>query len=273
MGKIKNMSIKRSMTITFIITVCLVGVLCGITIFWANHSQQEILKNQYLIIKSPNYTVDKTTNKYILNTDENDIEWHRLSVGENIAFYGSYFAMIGLPILYIIVGIGSAAAIYYRVKLRVPISQLQNGMRRIQDNDLDFSIKYSGDDELGKLCSSMEKMRKELCHNNKTLWETLQQRKLLNTSVAHDLRTPITVLRGYLDFLEKNIPQDKLTEEMLMDTVSSMQGAVLRLERYAECVRDVEKIESIEIRREQQDTVSLLKEMESNICQLEDEKK
>lgn len=273
MGKIKNMSIKRSMTITFIITVCLVGVLCGITIFWANHSQQEILKNQYLIIKSPNYTVDKTTNKYILNTDENDIEWHRLSVGENIAFYGSYFAMIGLPILYIIVGIGSAATIYYRVKLRVPISQLQNGMRRIQDNDLDFSIKYSGDDELGKLCSSMEKMRKELRHNNKTLWETLQQRKLLNTSVAHDLRTPITVLRGYLDFLEKNIPQDKLTEEMLMDTVSSMQGAVLRLERYAECVRDVEKIESIEIRREQQDTVSLLKEMESNICQLEDEKK
>lgn len=273
MGKIKNMSIKRSMTITFIITVCLVGVLCGITIFWANHSQQEILKNQYLIIKSPNYTVDKTTNKYILNTDENDIEWHRLSVGENIAFYGSYFAMIGLPILYIIVGIGSAAAIYYRVKLRVPISQLQNGMRRIQDNDLDFSIKYSGDDELGKLCSSMEKMRKELRHNNKTLWEMLQQRKLLNTSVAHDLRTPITVLRGYLDFLEKNIPQDKLTEEMLMDTVSSMQGAVLRLERYAECVRDVEKIESIEIRREQQDTVSLLKEMESNICQLEDEKK
>ena len=154
-----------------------------------------------------------------------------------------------------------------------PILQLQEGMKRIQDNDLDFSIGYSSDDELGQLCRSMEKMRKELRHNNKTLWETLQQRKLLNTSVAHDLRTPITVLRGYLDFLEKNIPQDKLTEEMQMDTISSMQGAVLRLERYAECVRDVEKIESIEIKREQQDTVSLLKEMESNICQLEDDKK
>ena len=159
------------------------------------------------------------------------------------------------------------------MKLKAPILQLQEGMKRIQDNDLDFSIGYSSDDELGQLCRSMEKMRKELRHNNKTLWETLQQRKLLNTSVAHDLRTPITVLRGYLDFLEKNIPQDKLTEEMLMDTISSMQGAVLRLERYAECVRDVEKIESIEIKREQQDTVSLLKEMESNICQLEDDKK
>ena len=181
--------------------------------------------------------------------------------------------MIGLPVLSIIVGIGSAAALYYHMKLKAPILQLQEGMKRIQDNDLDFSIGYSSDDELGQLCRSMEKMRKELRYNSKALWETLRQRKLLNASVAHDLRTPITVLRGYVDFLEKNIPQDKLTEEMLMDTISSMQGAVLRLERYVECVRDVEKIEGIEIKRERQDTVLVLKEIESNICQLKNDKR
>ena len=181
--------------------------------------------------------------------------------------------MIGFPILYIIVGIGCAAAIYYRVKLRAPILQLQNGMKMIQEHDLDFSIEYCSEDELGKLCSSMEKMRKELRNNHKVLWETLRQRKLLNASVAHDLRTPITVLRGYLDFLEKNTLTDKLTEEMLTDIIFSMQGAVLRLERYVECVRDVEKIESIEIKRERQDTALLLKEMESNIYQLSDYKK
>ena len=273
MDKIKNASIKRSMTLTFIITICMIGVFSGITIFMANQSQQEILRNKYLMVKSPDYELDKSTNQYTIDIDGSVVEWHGLSMAENIAYYGCYAAMIGLPVLSIIIGIGSAAAIYYRMKLKAPILQLQEGMKRIQDNDLDFSIGYSSDDELGQLCRSMEKMRKELRHNNKTLWETLQQRKLLNTSVAHDLRTPITVLIGYLDFLEKNIPQDKLTEEMLMDTISSMQGAVLRLERYAECVRDVEKIESIEIKREQQDTVSLLKEMESNICQLEDDKK
>lgn len=273
MDKIKNASIKKSMTLTFIITICMIGVFSGIAIFMANQSQQEILKNKYLMVKSPDYELDKSTNKYTIDIDGSVVEWHGLSMAENIAYYGCYAAMIGLPVLSIIIGIGSAAAIYYRMKLKAPILQLQEGMKRIQDNDLDFSIGYSSDDELGQLCRSMEKMRKELRHNNKTLLETLQQRKLLNTSVAHDLRTPITVLRGYLDFLEKNIPQDKLTEEMLMDTISSMQGAILRLERYAECVRDVEKIESIEIKREQQDTVSLLKEMESNICQLEDDKK
>lgn len=273
MDKIKNVSIKRSMAITFIITICIIGMLSGITVFLANRSQQEILRNRYLMIKSPDYKINKNADEYTMDMDGSVVEWHGLSTGENIAYFMCYFAMIGLPVIYIIVGIGSAAAIYYRMKLKVPILQLQNGMKRIQGNDLDFCIEYCGDDELGELCSSMEKMRKELCYNNKALWETLRQRKLLNASVAHDLRTPITVLRGYIDFLEKNVPQDKLTEEMLMDTISSMQGAVLRLERYVECVRDVEKIESIEIKREQQDMVSLLKEMESNIHQLAGDKK
>ncbi len=273
MDKIKNVSIKRSMTLTFIITICMIGVFSGITIFMANQFQQEILRNKYLMVKSPDYELDKSTNEYTIDMDGSVVEKHGLNMAENIAYFGCYFAMIGLPMLYIIVGIGSAAAIYYRMKLKVPILQLQKGMKRIQDNDLDFSIEYSSDDELGQLCCSMEKMRKELRCNNKVLWETLSQRKLLNASVAHDLRTPITVLRGYIDFLEKNIPQDKLTEEMLMDTISSMQGAVLRLERYVECVRDVEKIEGIEIKREQQDTVLLLKEIESNICQLKKDKR
>lgn len=140
------------------------------------------------------------------------------------------------------------------------------------DDNLDFHIEYSGDDELGQLCCSMEKMRRELRQKYKALWEALEQRKLLNASVAHDIRTPITVLKGYLDYLEKNIPQDKLTEDMLLDTVSSMQGAVNRLEQYVDCVRDIEKIESIEIEKRPENAKMLLYEIQSNVQQLEAKK-
>ena len=61
MDKIKNVSIKRSMTLTFIITICMIGVFSGITIFMANQSQQEILKNKYLMVKSPDYEPMLTT--------------------------------------------------------------------------------------------------------------------------------------------------------------------------------------------------------------------
>ncbi len=53
MDKIKNSSIKRSMTVTFILTISIISVLSGITIFWANQIQQKIQQNRSIIIKNP----------------------------------------------------------------------------------------------------------------------------------------------------------------------------------------------------------------------------
>ena len=268
MGKIKTKSLRTSMAVTFLITICVTAMLSSITIFAANQVQHEILKKRYMTINSPDFQVDEDTGNYILDIDNNNITWQPLSTWDTVAYYGSYAAMVGLPVFYIAVGIGAAAAVYYRKKLREPITQLQNGVERIQEDNLDFHIEYDGDDELGRLCCSMEKMRRELRQKHKALWESLEQRKLLNASVSHDLRTPITVLKGYLDYLEKNIPQDKLTEDMLLDTVSSMQGAVNRLELYVESVRDIEKIENIEIEKRSENVKLLLNELRSNVRQL-----
>ena len=268
MGKIKTKSLRTSMAVTFLITICVIALLSSVTIFAANQVQHEILKKRYMTINSPDFQMDENTGNYILDIDNNNITWQPLSRWDTVIYYGSYAAMVGLPVFYIAVGIGAAAAVYYRKKLRNPITQLQNGVERIQEDNLDFHIEYDGDDELGRLCCSMEKMRRELRQKHKALWESLEQRKLLNASVAHDLRTPITVLKGYLDYLEKNIPQDKLTEDMLLDTVSSMQGAVNRLELYVESVRDIEKIENIEIEKRSENVKLLLNELRSNVLQL-----
>ena len=272
MGKIKTKSLRTSMAVTFLITICVTAMLSSITIFAANQVQHEILKKRYMTINSPDFQVDEDTGNYILDIDNNNITWQPLSRWDTVAYYGSYAAMVGLPVFYIAVGIGAAAAVYYRKKLREPITQLQNGVERIQEDNLDFHIEYDGDDELGRLCCSMEKMRGELRQKHKALWESLEQRKLLNASVAHDLRTPITVLKGYLDYLEKNIPQDKLAEDMLLDTVSSMQGAVNRLELYVESVRDIEKIQNIEIEKRSENVKLLLNELRSNVQQLTGDK-
>lgn len=268
MGKIKTKPLKTSMAVTFFITICVTALLSSVTIFAANQVQHEILKKRYMTINSPDFQVDENTGNYILDIDNNNITWQPLSRWDTVVYYGSYAAMVGLPVFYIAVGIGAAAAVYYRKKLREPITQLQNGVERIQEDNLDFHIEYDSDDELGRLCCSMEKMRRELRQKHKALWESLEQRKLLNASVSHDLRTPITVLKGYLDYLEKNIPQDKLTEDMLFDTVSSMQGAVNRLELYVESVRDIEKIENIEIEKRSENVKLLWNELRSNVRQL-----
>ncbi len=266
MGKMRTKSLRRSMTAAFLATICGIALLSAVTIFGASRLQQEILERRQLTVSSSGFQIETG---YVLDIDSSSIVWQPLSGRDRIAYYALYAVMVGLPVLYLILGIGAAAAVYYRRKLRTPIAQLQNGVEKIQEDDLDFHMDYEGSDELGRLCCSMEKMRRELQQKHKALWEALEQRKLLNASVAHDLRTPITVLKGYLDYLEKNAAQDRLTKEMLLDTVSSMQEAAARLEQYVECVRDIERIERIEIRRRPENVKLLLNEIRSDVQQLE----
>lgn len=268
MGKIK--SIKSSMTMAFLIAIFAITIVSATTIFVFNEIQNEILTRRNLTVNAYNFDLDENAGTYIFHSD--DVTWQPLSTMEELAYNGAGVAMIVLPAVYVFVGIGATATMYYRKKLRVPILQLQNAVESIQKNDLDFQIAYSGTDELGRLCASMEKMRTELRQNTRALWETLEQRKLLNASVAHDLRTPMTVLKGYLDYLEKNIPRDKLTKEMLIDTVSSMQTALTRLEQYVECVRYIEKVEGFEMNRQHENARSILKEIEKNVRCLTQEK-
>ncbi|MCB6567700.1 hypothetical protein LI169_21850, partial [Desulfovibrio desulfuricans] len=64
-------------------------------------------------------------------------------------------------------------------------------------------------------------MRNELIENNQKVWELLDQRKALTASVSHDLRTPITVLKGYLDYLLKNLPEKRVSDDVLLTTLKS----------------------------------------------------
>lgn len=61
-----------------------------------------------------------------------EIEWQPLSGTDNAAYYGCYAAMIGLPVFYVVGGVGAATVIYYRRKLRTPIAQLQTGIENIE---------------------------------------------------------------------------------------------------------------------------------------------
>ena len=207
------------------------------------------MKKQYLMISSPDFRIDGSTGNYVFDIDKNTITWQPFSTGDAVAYYGSYVAMIGLPVFSLRLALEWPRQSIIKRNLRFRLHSCKMEWKRYRKIILIFTLSTIEDDELGELCCSMEKMRSELWQKQKALWESLEQRKLLNASVAHDIRTPITVLKGYLDYLEKMIPQDKLTEDMLLDTVSSMQGAVNRLEQYVDCVRDVEKIENIEIEK------------------------
>lgn len=148
-------------------------------------------------------------------------------------------AVVGLAILL-------EAFTFYRLKLKRPIAILRDGAARIAENDLDFVVEVPSGDEMGQLCAAFETMRAELEHNHRELWRGMEERKRLNAAFAHDLRTPVTVLKGYTDLLAAYLPTGKLPPEKVRSTVACMSDSVGRLEAYISSMSTVQKLEDTE---------------------------
>lgn len=133
-----------------------------------------------------------------------------------------------------------AVFIFYRNKLKKPLDALDKASERIANNDLDFTVEYGGLDEMGRLCASFEKMRSSLQQSNRLMWRQMEQRKRLNAAFAHDLRTPLTVLKGYAEILQ--FPKDSTA---VKDTALTMLKHINRLERYAESMSALQRMEDI----------------------------
>lgn len=158
----------------------------------------------------------------------------------------------------------ASALLFYRNKLKEPIELLSGASEKIAGNNLDFRLRYDSRDEMGRLCASFETMRAALLKNNRELWRAIEERKRLNAAFSHDLRTPLTVLRGYADLLEAYVPQGKIGEQKLLATVSTMSGQIARLESYVRTMGEVQRLEDIEMAPEPVPGASFAAQLQSS---------
>lgn len=131
----------------------------------------------------------------------------------------------------------AAALLFYRSKLKEPLAKLRAASEKISNNNLDFQIEYVSRDEMGQLCNSFEMMRSTLAGNFSGMWRQMEERKQLNAAFAHDLRTPLTVLKGYNEMLRSS------GEPATKDTAQTMEKHILRLERYVDSMSRLRRLE------------------------------
>ena len=155
-------------------------------------------------------------------------------------------SMVGLPFIYSVIGIMLCAWWFYRKKLSPPIQVLADATKHIKGQDLDFTVAYNSNDELGRLCTAFEEMRQALYDNNRQLWNMIEQRKILQASVAHDLRNPIAIIEGYVEYMQQCFTNGSLNDEKLQHTLSNLAITSKRLERYTDYIRDLNTIEETE---------------------------
>lgn len=252
-----NLSLRKALFAYIVICIVSVAILSVITLsfcnrwdnfIWSGYLDTDLLESEVPMVNYEDYSKLTKLDRVLVEVIDALQTWS--------AF------------LYSIVGIIGVSYLFYNNKLKEPLHILKEATDKVGNNDLDIEIYYDNKDEMGNLCNSFDAMRKQLISNNQKMWDVMEEQKRLNAAFAHDLRTPLTVLRGYTDFLNQYIPEGKIDEEKLMSTLSIMSNHIKRLERYSNTMKEISSLEEIPIHRIPIDNKTLQRKLEEVIAVL-----
>lgn len=122
------------------------------------------------------------------------------------------------------------------------LREIQAGIERIKEGDFDTNIRVVNEDELSKMANSINEMRytiKELMEKERVVEKTKND---LITNVAHDLRTPLTSIIGYLELLQNEEIFEMETRKKYLNIVyekaKRLQNLVVDLFDYTRYAKD-----------------------------------
>ncbi|MCD8390819.1 MAG: HAMP domain-containing histidine kinase [Firmicutes bacterium] len=112
-----------------------------------------------------------------------------------------------LFILFLTVGASAAALIFVlsnlftRMMLKhimSPIDTLIDAAKRVSEGDLDVPISYDNEDEFKEVCDTFDEMQTHLKEGIEKNLAYERARTTMITDISHDLRTPLTSVKGFL---------------------------------------------------------------------------
>ncbi|WP_369595832.1 sensor histidine kinase [Lysinibacillus pakistanensis] len=146
-----------------------------------------------------------------------------------------------LDILLFIIGvitIATVLAIHFGRKLKKKMFSLQEAIEKIQNQNLDFSINPTGIREIDDISISLEQMKRALNNSLKQQWELEQARREQISALAHDLKTPLTIIRGNAELL-----QDTVQDETQREYNDYILKNTMEIEKFTKQLIDLSKME------------------------------
>ena len=100
-----------------------------------------------------------------------------------------------------------------------PINQLQEAAKNVKEGNLDFELHPEKDDEMGQLIQAFEDMRVRLKDNAEEKLRNDQESKELISNISHDLKTPITAIKGYVEGIRDGVADTPEKMEKYLGTI------------------------------------------------------
>lgn len=110
-----------------------------------------------------------------------------------------------------------------------PIRELRLATEKIKAGNLDFQVEHSGNDEMGQLCTDFEKMRQKLKESAEEKIRFDNESRELISNISHDLKTPITSIKGYVEGIMDGVADTPQKMERYLKTVYNKANDMQRL--------------------------------------------
>ena len=190
------------------------------------------------------------------------------SISEACDFLQTYSVL-----LFSVAGSCISVFLFYRNKLKKPLEELELASRRIGENDLDFRITYENKDEMGHLCHEFDRMRGQLEENNRKLWRMIEEERALRSAIAHDIRSPLSVLKGYQEMLIDYFPDGTIDREQAAEMLQEGMKQIRRMDVFIDSMQKMNSLEQRILKRDQISLEQLEKDIRKEAAILGKEKR
>ena len=149
---------------------------------------------------------------------------------------------------------------FYFHMVTTRIIRLGNEVNKVADGDTGHVIRAKGNDEISKLSVNVENMRASMIENFEKEREAIDANNALITSMSHDIRTPLTVLLGYIDVMQSRSQGNSEMEDYL----KAAESTALRLKKLSDDMFSyflVFGAKELEIDMESYDAATLIDQM------------
>lgn len=128
------------------------------------------------------------------------------------------------------------SSVRFGKKIKGNLAPVMEAVEKIKEQDLEYQVTYSGIKEFDDCLSSIDDMRIALKTSLEQLWKTEQDKNRQMSALSHDIKTPLTVVRGNAELLSEM----ELTKEQ-KNIIAYIINSTVRIQNYVQKLIDITK--------------------------------